>query len=67
MFDAQKPSLFSDQIDVSVNAPVAGTISEVFAEEEDTVTVGKDLFKIEEGEAPKGDFPLFQPALSSSS
>ena len=67
MFDAQKPSLFSDQIDVSVNAPVAGTISEVFAEEEDTVTVGKDLFKIEEGEAPKGDFPLLQPARSSSS
>ena len=42
------------QIDVSVNAPVSGTIGETFAEEEDTVTVGKDLCDIEPGEAPSG-------------
>lgn len=44
----------SPQIDVSVNAPQSGTIVEVFANEEDTVEVGKDLFKLEPGEAPAG-------------
>ena len=38
------------QIDVSVNAPVAGTITELLAGEEDTVTVGQDLFRLEPGE-----------------
>lgn len=38
------------QIDVSVNAPVSGTITELLAEEESTVTVGQDLLKIEPGE-----------------
>ena len=38
------------QIDVSVNAPTAGTITEHLASEEDTVTVGQDLFRIEPGE-----------------
>ena len=33
-----------------MNAPVAGTITEVLASEEDTVTVGQDLFRIEPGE-----------------
>lgn len=42
------------QIDVSVNAPQSGTIVETMANEEDTVTVGQDLFKIEPGEAPAG-------------
>lgn len=37
---------------MTVNAPSAGTITETFAEEEDTVTVGKDLFKIEAGDKP---------------
>lgn len=39
---------------MSVNAPQSGTIVEVYSEEEDTVTVGKDLFKLEPGEAPSG-------------
>lgn len=38
------------QIDVSVNAPVSGTITELLAEEDSTVTVGQDLLKIEPGE-----------------
>ena len=37
------------QIDVAVNAPDAGTIIEFLANEEDTVTVGQDLLKIELG------------------
>jgi 2-oxoglutarate dehydrogenase E2 component (dihydrolipoamide succinyltransferase) len=40
------------QIDVAVNAPEAGTITELLANEEDTVTVGQDIAKIETGGAP---------------
>lgn len=35
-----------------MNAPQSGTIVETLANEEDTVTVGQDLFRIEPGEAP---------------
>lgn len=38
------------QIDVSVNAPFAGKILEFLSSEEDTVTVGADLFVMEAGE-----------------
>lgn len=41
------------QIDVAVNAPVAGTIKEFLANEEDTVTVGQDLLKLELGGEPQ--------------
>ncbi|KAI9670103.1 MAG: 2-oxoglutarate dehydrogenase complex E2 component [Trizodia sp. TS-e1964] len=37
------------QIDVAVNAPEAGVIKEFLAKEEDTVTVGQDLIKLEVG------------------
>ena len=40
------------QIDVAVNAPEAGTIKEFLVNEEDTVTVGQDLVRIELGGAP---------------
>ena len=43
-----------NQIDVSVNAPKAGKIVELLAKEEDTVSVGQDLFKIEPGEGGGG-------------
>ena len=46
-------NLLSLQIDVAVNAPEAGTIKEFLAEEEDTVTVGQDLVKLELGGAPQ--------------
>ena len=42
------------QIDVSVNAPEAGTIKEFLVNEEDTVTVGQDLLKLELGGEPSG-------------
>lgn len=35
---------------MSVNAPAAGRITELLANEEDTVTVGQDLFRIAPGE-----------------
>lgn len=42
------------QIDIAVNAPKSGTLKEHLAAEEDTVTVGQDLFKFEAGGAPEG-------------
>lgn len=35
------------QIDVAVNAPKAGVLTELLANEEDTVAVGQDLFKLD--------------------
>lgn len=40
-----------------MNAPEAGVIKEFLANEEDTVTVGQDLVRIELGGAPSGDKP----------
>ncbi|KDQ58389.1 hypothetical protein JAAARDRAFT_34179 [Jaapia argillacea MUCL 33604] len=48
--DEEVATIETDKIDVSVNAPAAGTITELLASEEDTVTVGQDLFKFEPGE-----------------
>lgn len=50
--DEEVATIETDKIDVSVNAPMSGTIVETMTSEEDTVTVGQDLFKIEPGEAP---------------
>jgi 2-oxoglutarate dehydrogenase E2 component (dihydrolipoamide succinyltransferase) len=49
-----KSPLTTFQIDVAVNAPEAGTIKELLANEEDTVTVGQDLVKLELGGSPGG-------------
>lgn len=37
-----------------MNAPDSGTIKELLVNEEDTVTVGQDLIKLELGAAPEG-------------
>ncbi|KAF8524306.1 dihydrolipoamide succinyltransferase [Hysterangium stoloniferum] len=47
--DEEVATIETDKIDVSVNAPAAGKIVELLANEDDTVTVGQDLFKIEAG------------------
>ena len=39
---------------MSVNAPEAGTVKEYLVNEEDTVTVGQDLLKLELGGPPAG-------------
>ncbi|KZP28604.1 dihydrolipoyllysine-residue succinyltransferase 1 [Athelia psychrophila] len=52
--DEEVATIETDKIDVSVNAPTAGKIVELLAQEEDTVTVGQDLFRIEPGEAGEG-------------
>jgi len=49
--DEEVATIETDKIDVSVNAPTSGTIVKILANEEDTVTVGQDLFVIEAGEA----------------
>lgn len=49
--DEEIATIETDKIDVSVNAPQAGKIVELLANEEDTVSVGQDLFRIEPGEA----------------
>ncbi|KAI9052530.1 hypothetical protein LZ554_003873 [Drepanopeziza brunnea f. sp. 'monogermtubi'] len=52
--DEEIATIETDKIDVAVNAPEAGTIKEFLANEEDTVTVGQDLVRMELGEAPEG-------------
>ena len=44
----------TDKIDVEVNAPVSGTITELLVSPDDTVTVGQEIAKIEPGAAPEG-------------
>ncbi|KAF5379169.1 hypothetical protein D9615_006007 [Tricholomella constricta] len=48
--DEEVATIETDKIDVSVNAPQSGKIVKLLANEEDTVTVGQDLFVIEPGE-----------------
>ncbi|KAJ5210295.1 Dihydrolipoamide succinyltransferase [Penicillium cf. griseofulvum] len=52
--DEEIATIETDKIDVSVNASESGIIKEFLVNEEDTVTVGQDLVKIELGAAPEG-------------
>ncbi|KAL9622445.1 MAG: hypothetical protein Q9160_003121 [Pyrenula sp. 1 TL-2023] len=52
--DEEIATIETDKIDVAVNAPEAGVIREFLAKEEDTVTVGQDLVKLEPGAAAEG-------------
>ncbi|KAL5121192.1 2-oxoglutarate dehydrogenase complex E2 component [Pleosporales sp. CAS-2024a] len=52
--DEEIATIETDKIDVSVNAPEAGTIKEFLVNEEDTVTVGQELVKLELGGQPSG-------------
>ncbi|KAJ2004818.1 hypothetical protein GGI04_002479 [Coemansia thaxteri] len=52
--DEEVASIETDKVDIPVNSPVGGVIRELLAGEEDTVVVGQDLFKIEEGAAAEG-------------
>ncbi|KAI8640765.1 dihydrolipoyllysine-residue succinyltransferase E2 component [Parasitella parasitica] len=51
--DEEVATIETDKIDVTVNSPASGTIVEVYAQEEDNVSVGADFFKLELGDAPK--------------
>ncbi|GAD99851.1 dihydrolipoamide succinyltransferase, putative [Paecilomyces variotii No. 5] len=50
--DEEIATIETDKIDVSVNAPEAGTIKEFLVSEEDTVTVGQEIIKLEAGGEP---------------
>lgn len=52
--DEEIASIETDKIDVSVNAPAAGVITELLVGEGDTVTVGQDLAKIDAGASGGG-------------
>jgi 2-oxoglutarate dehydrogenase E2 component (dihydrolipoamide succinyltransferase) len=52
--DEEIATIETDKIDVAVNAPEAGIIKEFLVNEEDTVTVGQDIVKLEAGGAPEG-------------
>ncbi|TDZ41593.1 Dihydrolipoyllysine-residue succinyltransferase component of 2-oxoglutarate dehydrogenase complex [Colletotrichum trifolii] len=47
--DEEIATIETDKIDVAVNAPEAGVIKEFLVNEEDTVTVGQDIVKLELG------------------
>ncbi|EAA63006.1 hypothetical protein AN3466.2 [Aspergillus nidulans FGSC A4] len=51
--DEEIATIETDKIDVSVNAPESGVIKELLVNEEDTVTVGQDLVKLEAGGTPE--------------
>ncbi|KIL64169.1 hypothetical protein M378DRAFT_163651 [Amanita muscaria Koide BX008] len=55
--DEEVATIETDKIDVTVNSPTSGKIVKFLANEEDTVTVGQDLFVIEPGEAGEGAAP----------
>lgn len=50
--DEEIATIETDKIDVSVNAPEAGTIKEFLAKEEDNVAVDQELVRLELGGAP---------------
>lgn len=52
--DEEIASIETDKIDVSVNAPQAGTLKELLVSEGDTVTVGQEIAKMEPGEGGSG-------------
>ncbi|GAA6007881.1 hypothetical protein JCM10207_004911 [Rhodosporidiobolus poonsookiae] len=53
--DEEVATIETDKIDVAVNAPKAGVLTDLLAAEEDTVAVGQDLFKLDpEGKAEGG-------------
>ncbi|KAI8627528.1 dihydrolipoamide succinyltransferase [Xylariaceae sp. FL1651] len=52
--DEEIATIETDKIDVAVNAPEAGVLKELLANEEDTVVVDQEIAKIEPGSAPEG-------------
>ncbi|KAK7700459.1 2-oxoglutarate dehydrogenase complex E2 component [Diaporthe eres] len=60
--DEEIATIETDKIDVAVNAPEAGTIKEFLVNEEDTVTVGQDIVRLELGGAPPEGAGKSEPA-----
>ncbi|KAJ2846846.1 hypothetical protein IWW36_004151, partial [Coemansia brasiliensis] len=64
--DEEVASIETDKVDIPVNSPVAGVLRELLANEEDTVVVGQDLFKIEEGATAEGGAAKPKPAAEAT-
>ncbi|PYH95196.1 dihydrolipoamide succinyltransferase [Aspergillus ellipticus CBS 707.79] len=66
--DEEIATIETDKIDVSVNAPESGTIKELLVSEEDTVTVGQDLVRLELGGGPevKKEEPTEKPSAPAA-
>ncbi|PNY23412.1 Dihydrolipoyllysine-residue succinyltransferase component [Tolypocladium capitatum] len=64
--DEEIATIETDKIDVAVNAPEAGIIKEFLVNEEDTVTVGQDLVRIELGGSPSASDKQEQPFKESA-
>ncbi|KAJ2161076.1 hypothetical protein GGF46_001747 [Coemansia sp. RSA 552] len=60
--DEEVASIETDKVDIPVNSPVAGVLRELLANEEDNVTVGQDMFRIEEGAVAEGGASKPKPA-----
>ena len=60
----------TDKVDTEIPSPVAGTLQEILAQEDETVEVGADLCVIGEGDAPaaesSGGDTAEQPAVETS-
>ncbi|KAE8838993.1 2-oxoglutarate dehydrogenase complex E2 component [Pyrenophora teres f. teres] len=66
--DEEIATIETDKIDVAVNAPEAGTIKEFLVNEEDTVTVGQEIVRLEAGgEAPAKTEAKDEPKEPASS
>jgi len=62
--DEEIATIETDKIDVAVNAPEAGIIKEFLVNEEDTVTVGQDIVRLELGGAPAEGSAEKKPAAA---
>ncbi|KGN38441.1 2-oxoglutarate dehydrogenase, E2 component, dihydrolipoamide succinyltransferase [Knoellia subterranea] len=54
----------TDKVDTEIPSPVAGTLQEILAEEDETVAVGADLAVIGDGPAAAGDAPAQDAAAA---
>src|SRR4051794_2561613 len=52
----------TDKVDTEIPSPIAGTLQEILAEEDETVAVGADLAVIGDGPAAGGDSAAAEPA-----
>src|SRR6478609_8604284 len=61
--------VLTDKVDTEIPSPVAGTLQEILAQEDDTVPVGADLAVIGDGDAPAsgGDAPAAEPEAEPES
>ncbi|KAI9217689.1 hypothetical protein BC828DRAFT_408267 [Blastocladiella britannica] len=64
--DEEVATIETDKIDVAVNSPTSGIIVEQFAQEEDTVVVSADLFKLEKKDASEAPAAAAAPAPAAA-